>query len=425
MRLTLGIVVLAIAGVAQLQADDAVELTFIVAGPKGMAEAEVIHVSGNVDSLGAWAADGLQLQRQGDGRFAGTFSVPTGTRVEFKFTLGSWEGVEKTAAGGDVPNRTLTALASGTHEFTVARWGNQPQKSSIVGGVRYHQKFASKILKNERTLIVYLPPGYDAGKGGANESRAAAGRESNGGLSTTRPTKGEAREKGGLRYPVLYMHDGQNLFDAGSSFIGVEWQVDETVERLIKEGKIPPIIVVGIYNNAERMNEYTPTRDAERKAGGHGEKYARFVIEEVKPFIDKTYRTRPGREDTAVAGSSLGGLISLYMGVEHGDVFSKCGVISPALMWDESSLLNKIATKPEVLKGLRIWLDMGTKEGSSLESFKRATDHTQRLVKIMKKGGLREGVDFKYMEVEGAVHNEGAWAERFDRVLVFLYGEGK
>lgn len=370
-----------------------VELTFIVAGPKGVADAEVIHVSGNVDSLGAWSADGLQLQRQADGRFAGTFTVPAGTRVEFKFTLGSWESVEKTAAGGDVPNRTLMALASGTHEFTVARFANQAPKSSVVGDVRYHQNFASKILKNERTLVVYVPPGYD-------------------------------KEKS-ERYPVLYMHDGQNLFDAGSSFIGVEWKVDETVERLIKEGKIPPIIVVGIYNNAERMNEYTPTRDAERKAGGRGAKYARFVIEEVKPFIDKTYRTKPGREDTAIAGSSLGGLISLYMGMEHGDVFSKVGVISPALMWDEASLLKKIEAKPDVLKGLRIWLDMGTKEGSSLESFKRATDYTQRLVTVMKKSGLKEGMDYNYIEAEGAVHNEGAWAERFDQVLVFLYGAGR
>lgn len=368
-----------------------VELTFIVAGPKGVADAEVIHVSGNIDSLGAWSADGLQLQRQADGRFAGTFTVPAGTRVEFKFTLGSWEGVEKTAAGGDVPNRTLMALASGTHEFTVARFANQAPKSSVVGDVRYHQKFASKILKNERTLVVYVPPGYE-------------------------------KEKS-ERYPVLYMHDGQNLFDAGSSFIGVEWQADETVERLIKEGKIPPIIVVGIYNNAERMNEYTPTRDAGRQGGGRGAKYARFVIEEVKPFIDKTYRTKPGREDTAIAGSSLGGLISLYMGVEHGDVFSKVGVISPALMWDEASLLKKIEAKPEVLKRLRVWLDMGTKEGVTLGSFSLALTYTERLTKAMTKGGLKDGVDYKYVEAEGAVHNEGAWAERFDQVLVFLYGE--
>lgn len=370
-----------------------VELTFIVAGPKGMADAEVIHVSGNVDSLGAWSADGLQLQRRADGRFAGAFSVPAGTRVEFKFTLGSWEGVEKTAAGGDVPNRTLMALASGTHEFTVARWGNQPQKSSIVGDVRYHQKFASKILKNERTLVVYVPPGYE-------------------------------KEKS-ERYPVLYMHDGQNLFDAGSSFLGVEWQVDETVERLIKEGKIPPIIVVGIYNNAERMNEYTPTRDAARKAGGHGVMYAQFVIEEVKPYIDKTYRTKPGREDTAVAGSSLGGLISLYMGVEHGDVFSKVGVISPALMWDEASLLAELKFKPGPLKRLRVWLDMGTKEGGALPMFNSALGYTRELREIMEKVEMRKGVDFKYMEAEGAVHNEGAWAERFDQVLLFLYGKEK
>ncbi len=372
---------------------DPVELTLLVAVPKGTPASEVVHIAGNADALGAWAADGMQLTRQADGRFKGIVSVPPGTRIEFKCTLGSWESVEKSASGADIPNRVLVATESATHEFTVERWAHAGPVSTLTGDIRFHKAFKSKVLDNERTLAIYLPPGYDTAKD--------------------------------QRYPVLYMHDGQNLFDAGSSFIGVEWRVDETVERLIKAGKIPPLIVVGIYNNADRMNEYTPSPDAARKSGGKGDAYTRFVIDEVKPFIDKTYRTKPGRDHTAVAGSSLGGLISLHMAVERPEVFSKCGVISPALMWDAAALLKRIEASPTPLKRVKVWLDMGTKEGDTLATFRTALDHSRKLADLLKKSGLQDGTDYKYMEAEGAVHNEGAWAERFDQVLIFFYGRSK
>src|SRR5262249_44323272 len=155
--------------------------------------------------------------------------------------------------------------------------------------------FHSKILNNDRRLIVWLPPGYNT------------------------------RQQ---RYPVLYMHDGQNLFDDATSFLG-EWHADETATMLIEQKRIEPIIIVGVENTGtSRLDEYTPTEGEDRtgattrRAGGRGELYAQFLIQEVKPFIDANYRTLPDREHTAVAGSSLGGLISLYLGYQHGDVFS-------------------------------------------------------------------------------------------------------
>ncbi len=381
---------------------------FVVHPPKDTPKDARVFASGDHAALGGWQADGLELKRDKDGLYRGRFEADRGARLEFKFTLGSWQTVEKNADGGEIANRSIIVGEGGVddegrkYEFRVAKWAAAPEaghvatvgrgavKTSRTGDIRLHEKFHSKSLDNDRTLIVYLPSGYEA-----------------------------AKEE---RYPVLYMHDGQNLFDAATSFIGVEWQADETAGRLIAAKKIRPIIIVGIYNNAERTQEYTPTRDENRKAGGRGGAYMDFVVKEVKPFIDKTYRTWPGREETGVAGSSLGGLISLHMAMEHADVFSKCGVISPALFWDDHHVLREIEKRGESLDNTQIWLDMGTKEGSTLPQFDRALKDTRRLAKLLKKNGLREGEDFKYVEVEGAVHNEGAWAERFGEVLVFLYG---
>jgi predicted alpha/beta superfamily hydrolase len=244
----------------------------------------------------------------------------------------------------------------------------------------------SRILENDRRLLVYLPPGYDKATG---------------------------------RYPVLYMHDGQNLFDAASSFVG-EWKADETADALIKAGKIRPIIIVGIENRgAERMNEYTPTHDARHGAGGRAAMYAKFVLDEVKPFIDKTYRTLPDRANTAVGGSSLGGLVSLYMCAEHPDKIGLCAAVSPALQWDQLDLLTDLVMHPGAMKDVRLWLDMGTNEGPNPDI---AVQNCASLAAALRKRGRVEGRDFIWRKVDGAAHNEAAWAERFGEILVFLFG---
>lgn len=171
---------------------------------------------------------------------------------------------------------------------------------TLSGLIRFHRRRGSAHSPHRRDIAVYLPPGY-----------------------------GSTRS---VRYPVLYMHDGQNLFDAASAFGGVEWGVDETAERLIAAGRIAPLIVVGICNTPDRLLEYTPVADV-RHGGGGAESYGRFLIEELKPAIDSTYRTLPDREHTGVAGSSLGGLVSLHLGIAYPEVFSRLGVVSPAVGW--------------------------------------------------------------------------------------------
>ena len=256
-----------------------------------------------------------------------------------------------------------------------------PERHTRTGLFRLHTEFASAHLKPRRTVLVYLPPGY--------------------------------YDSPDRRYPVLYLHDGQNLFDGATSFIhGQEWRVDETAERLIKEGKIEPLIIVGIYNTgATRLEEYTPTRD-KRGRGGKGELYGKLLTDDLKPFIDRSYRTKPDAASTALGGSSLGGLISLWVGLQRPDVFGKLAVLSPSVWWDDKAILKAVARKLP----LKLWVDIGSAEGDT------ALPDARLLRDALKEKGWKEGTDLAYQEFDGAQHNEASWAARFDKVLLFLFG---
>ena len=374
-------------------ASERVVVDFLVTAPTTQ-PGERVFLAGNDVALGGWRADGLALRRREDGRYEGSIRVRRGAELEYKVTRGSWETVEKDAGGGEIANRRLTPGQDMTVEIEVRAWGGAgaaARKSTRSGDLRTHGGFRSKFLENDRTVIVYLPPGY--------EKDAAA------------------------HYPVLYMHDGQNLFDAATSFLGVEWAADETAERLIAAGRIAPIIIVGIYNTGARMNEYTPWPDEHRRGGGGGDAYARFLVEEVKPFVDATYRTQPDARHTGVAGSSLGGLISLYMCEKYPDTFSMCGVMSPALFWADKRIIREAGEACGALRHCRIWLDMGTREGDSVGEFSQGIAATRELVAAFDRCGMAPGRDYYYFEDDGAVHNEGAWAKRFDKMLLFFFAK--
>lgn len=231
-------------------------------------------------------------------------------------------------------------------------------------------------------MIVYLPPEYD------NESRR--------------------------RYPVLYLQDGQNLFDAATSFAGVEWAVDETAGKLIRAGKVEPLLIVGIYNTGDqRIHEYTPTRTSAGH-GGMAHLYARFLIDELKPFIDSIYRTRPDAANTGLGGSSLGGLVSLVIGLDRPEVFGKLALHSPSVWWDQKAALDIVAALREKPK-LRIWLDIGTREGVGTLADTRA------LRDALKEKGWRLRHDLRYFEARGGHHNEAAWARRVGPMLRWLF----
>lgn len=217
------------------------------------------------------------------------------------------------------------------------------------------------------------------------------------------------------RYPVLYMHDGQNLFEADTAFQkGEHWRLGETAAQLVDEGRIEPLIIVGIYNTGDaRKEEYTPTRDA-RLGGGKAGDYGRMIVEELKPFIDRTYRTQTDAASTGLGGSSLGGLVTLYLGFMHPTVFGRLAVHSPSVWWDWRAILKTVRqarSKPR----LRIWLDMGTAEG------RRGLDDARLLKAALVGLGFKVGVDLQYAEYEGATHSETAWAERVGPMLEWLF----
>jgi predicted alpha/beta superfamily hydrolase len=259
---------------------------------------------------------------------------------------------------------------------------------TLTGEFRTHKNFHSRYLRSDRDVLVYLPPGYDADKR--------------------------------KRYSVLYLHDGQNLFDGATAFIkGAEWGVDETAQRLITGGAIEPLIIVGVYNTGrDRVDEYTPTVDARHKAGGKADLYGRMLVEELKPFIDSEYRTRRDAKHTGLGGSSLGGLVSLYLALKYPQTFGRVLVVSPSVWWDDRVIVREV----EALKKrprLRIWLDMGTKEGGN--EAEEQTRNARALRDALIRKGWKEGSDLKYFEAEGAEHNERAWAARVEPMLRFLF----
>jgi predicted alpha/beta superfamily hydrolase len=255
---------------------------------------------------------------------------------------------------------------------------------SVVGDLRVLEQVESKELGNARDVLVLLPPSY-----------------------------GESKRD----YPVLYMQDGQNLFDRMTSFAG-EWGVDETMQALSREGI--EAIVVGVGNTgASRIDEYSPFEGP--RGGGKGDAYLRFLLGTVKPLVDAEFRTSRDRMSTGILGSSLGGLIALHAFFTHPDVFGLVGALSPSLFYARGAILERAATAAPI-RGGRVYVDVGTREGPM--SFFRRAPHVARvrdLQRILKQKGYRDGVDLEVVVDRGGRHNEADWGRRLPEALRFLW----
>jgi predicted alpha/beta superfamily hydrolase len=255
-----------------------------------------------------------------------------------------------------------------------------------IGRVRIIRDFDSRVLGNRRDVAIYLPPGY---------------------------------EEGSARYPVLYMQDGQNVFDPATAYGGSDWGLAQTLDRLIASGEMAPVVVIAAYNTPNRIDEYTPVADA-AYGGGNGDAYGRFLSDELKPFVDANLRTRPEAGNTAIMGSSLGGLISLHLAFTRPDVFSRAAALSPSLWWAEGRMTRWTRRAALPAPRPRLWIDMGTQEGNEPGDHAANIESLRAFNAALRERGWTEG-GLEAREIEGAAHNERAWCERAAAVLKFLF----
>ncbi|MCS6864407.1 MAG: alpha/beta hydrolase-fold protein [Gemmataceae bacterium] len=354
----------------------------IVHVPPTTPEGRGVFLAGEGPYLGDWSAQGVPLARQADGTYGAELAIPEDFRGQFLVTLGRWREVECDGDGRERLPRVIRGNLRQPLEVVVAAWG--PTRCV------YHDDFPSQFVRQRRRLIVWLPPGYAA-----------------------EPQR---------RFPVFYLHDGQNLFDAATAFAGIPWGVDESSEQLIRAGRVEPVILVGISNTPDRLNEYGPRRCGSGRRDDFSRDYGRFVVEEVKPFIDTHYRTLREPEQTAVGGASMGGLIALHLCQWYPKVFGMCMAMSPSLWWDREYLLRTLWVWPHWLQRCRIWLDVGTQENATPVASQWTVRRTRRLARLLAQYGLTEGQHFRYVEVPGAGHHEAAWGARFPQVLSFFWG---
>jgi predicted alpha/beta superfamily hydrolase len=258
-----------------------------------------------------------------------------------------------------------------------------PGAPTLPARVSLHPQFHSRFLPDDRDITVYVPPQYE--------------------------------EQPDRRFPVLYLHDGQNLFDPSTSFVpGRTWRVAETADETIGADEVTPLIIVGIANTGDhRLAEYTPFPDW-KMGGGEADKYGRLIAEELMPFINANYRTLHDREHTGMGGSSLGGLVTLYLGLKYADRFSKLAVLSPSVWWNHKGIIGFV-NETHLNHRPRIWLDVGTAEG------RRTLADADLLERGLKANGWRPEADLHYEHIEGGTHDEASWAQRVGPMLHFLF----
>jgi len=346
-------------------------VNFIVQVPNST---DQVTITGNIPQLGNWNPTELQLQKINDTKYSIIVKVPNNTNIEYKITRGSWD-TEALTIDGRIPNNYNVKISTdSTINHIVPKWRDENiLESRITGSAKYHRNFYSPQLRNSRDIIVWLPPSYNV-----NHQK---------------------------KYPTLYLHDGQNVFDPTTSYLGIDWQLDETVTKLIEAGKMDEIIMIGIYCTDDRRAEYSPMQK--------GKKYSQFLIETVKPFIDSKYRTKADASHTAVMGSSMGGLISFHLAWKYPDIFSMAGCLSPAFLVDNNEIIKRVINSQES-KNSKIAILNGT-VGLEAELQPAITE----MIKVLKN---KDYNDLIYKIFDGAEHNEAAWAKQVEIPLLYFFG---
>lgn len=357
--------------------------------PEGTPAEAVLSVAANVNGWDP-ARPGFAFTREGGGAPRLVLELPRGTLLHFKLTRGSWAGVETRSDGGARANRVLEVKGDARVELRVERWADRPAttpRHTVSGTLETASvdcpQLAAESGECRRDVLVWLPPGYH-----------------------------ESRE----RYPVLYLQDGRNVFDEATAFAGLEWRADEAALDLARDGR--PVILVAVAAaeggpGGGRLSEYGPWPAPDLGATGRGDAYADFLVRTLKPWIDARYRTRTEPAATGVAGSSMGGLISLYLALRHPDVFGFAGALSPSL-WFADERIFSWTSAWSASRAPRVYLDMGTQEGDDVAEARRNVERVRRLARLLR----GKGAALRLVVAPGA-HSEEAWARRFPEALRF------
>jgi len=360
------------------------QVTFIVNQlPEGHDFNKSLYISGNFEG---WSGGSEETVLSQDGE---TYSITLNNiqcNILFKFTLGSWESVETDGDGASIENRSYTC-ESGEQTVYISIEGWTGDSKAIVRSTAHQNvtilsnDFEMPQLDRSRKIRLYLPPDYKT----SNKN-----------------------------YPVLYIQDGQNVFDVKTSYAG-EWEVDETLNHLYYEMGLSMIVVA--IDNAEdqRVNEYIPYTFP-RIEKSEGQDYSRFLVETLKPYIDKNFRTMPDAENTAIMGSSLGGLISHYAALENPNVFGKVGVFSPSFWVSQEAY--DLARKKSNQSNMRMYFLAGDREGE------RVVPDVEKMIDVMKDSGFKNSNIYKKI-IEGGQHNEKLWRENFEAAILWLFDLNK
>lgn len=348
------------------------KVTFVVKQTADNHKGDSVFIAGNFNN---WDPSNKEyaLNSVHEGISSITISLAQGN-YEYKFTRGDWSKGEANAGGGGAPNRVLHVMGDTIVHAEISAWsdefaqGSTQPKHTLSSNVEVMDTaFYIPELGRKRRIWLYLPPGYFTS---------------------------------GKKYPVLYMHDGQNLFDEATSYAG-EWGVDDFLDSIFSSGK-KEVLVVGVDNGLQkRMTEYNPYNFG-KFGKGEGNQYVDFLVKDLKPYIDKHYRTLPDKQNTYIAGSSMGGLISLYAVLKYPGKFGGAGIFSPAF-WTASGIDSMVISRAKKMNS-RLFFYAGAKEGKTiLPDMKRIAQEIRK----RSASPLKEVIDPK------AMHNEAAWRKYF------------
>lgn len=404
---TLGLIAPAVAqdteADATTDAKGAIELV-VFTPPDDEDQAETIYCSMSIDG---WPAGGRPLNRLSAGIYSAAVDLRGAAVVEYKFLRQqNWETVEKGNNGGEIPNRRLrlnpqTKVRRVVHKIN--SWADKPQRNrgqvvfqfpsaapeeTLTGDIITHRQLHFAKLDNRRDVLVWLPPGY-----------------------ATHPER---------RYPVLYMLDGQNVFNEATSFKGQEWAADETATQLIEQGLIQPLIIVAVYNTPNREAEHVPRFDDPEQSAA--DEFLGFLTDKVKPLIDHQYRTLTAPEHNVLLGASYGGLFSLYAACHGQEHFGGYAVISPSVQVERGKIVDHVEETLDE-PNLQLWIELGAGDGlrRMLSSYGGYIASCRQLRDLLKAKGWEEGNNLHYSEIDGVFHDEAAWATRMEPLLKFFF----